>query len=357
MIANHTQAPAIPVDPEFAYSDGNVELQVSPFSFNATVKLSIVKTSTLRFWIHEFQLAKFVKIAELIRQARVQGEISPERRVKIRIHGAERLRGADFRNAFRLIYSKYVQAHHRPRLSPHTRNLATTSVVSDPSSSSFDKTTLVSALRVAILYQNPGLQSFAITRLQSGLVLPPIYRIALSDELLLPDWETSAFSELCRRPEPISQKEAKILGITRFVEIARIREVEQRRQYIGLIGRAAANPFLNTDGTVKQEKLQAAAKNSGTIPDYGSCPVRDSSDYPPRRVVPKPPAVGTREVHRLALRLASESYTLYKHLSDALGRLGALTQSISATTRGLGSDKEYSDENELKQASWIRKAK
>ncbi|CAE6494969.1 unnamed protein product [Rhizoctonia solani] len=213
---------------------------------STAAKLSFIKTSTLRFWIHEFQLVKFFRIAELIRQARNQGEITagPERRVKVCIPGTESLRSADFRNTFRVIYSN---------------------VVSAPSSPGFDETTLISTLRVATHYQNPNLRSFAITQLQSGLILSPIYRIGLSDELSLPDWEIAAFTEFCRRPEPISQKEAKILGITRFAEIARIREAEQRRQYIGMIGQATVNLFLNTDGTVKRDKLQAVASESSPV--------------------------------------------------------------------------------------------
>lgn len=55
-------------------------------------------------------------------------------------------------------------------------------------------------------------------------------RIQLSDELLIRDWEKPAFTELCSRTKPISTEEAQILGMKRFVEVARIREAEQRRQ-------------------------------------------------------------------------------------------------------------------------------
>ncbi|CAE6494931.1 unnamed protein product [Rhizoctonia solani] len=355
IIATDTRTSTVEVDSEFAYPDGNVELQVSTHIFR----------------VHEFQLTKFAKIAELIRETRARGEITadPERRVKINIPCTGKLRSTDVRHTLRVIYSSFVSGRAPP---------------------TFDAATLVSTLRVATLYQNSDLKSFAISQLQSRFVMTPIHRIALSDELSIPGWEAPAFIELCRRPEPISQKEASVLGMTRTVEIARLREAEQRHQYLALIYQATTDPFLSSDGTVKKDKLQAAADQTLKHPSLPACDCRAESDnsrndrnsihywfgitetnYNPRgsiygssmRNLPAPPptsgslAVIPCRIHQLAPSIIAESRTVHKYLSGTLGRLAALKQKVSTKTRGLpGSDKEFSVESEIKQAKWVRKA-
>ncbi|CAE7147122.1 unnamed protein product [Rhizoctonia solani] len=219
-----TTAPEL--DAEFAYPDGNIELQASSHIF----------------WVHEFQFAKFAKIADLIRQARERGDFTaaPERRVKINIPCTGKLISTDVRQTLRVIYSSLVSSHTPPK---------------------FDGQTLISTLRVASLYQNPDLRDFSISQLQSEFYIAPIYRIALSDELAIPGWEAPAFLELCRRPEALSQDEASILGIARTVEVARVREAEQRHQYLALVHQATTDPFLSSEGSIKKDKLKAAAGN------------------------------------------------------------------------------------------------
>jgi hypothetical protein len=104
------------------------------------------------------------------------------------------------------------------------------SVISGPVH--FDTDTLISALRIATTYNYPELRDFAIAGLERAS-LTAIDRIRLSDEFLLPSWEKPAFTQLCQRPETITPAEAQVLGMDRFVQIARIREAEQRRQLIG----------------------------------------------------------------------------------------------------------------------------
>jgi hypothetical protein len=95
----------------------------------------------------------------------------------------------------------------------------------------FDADTLTSALRIATAYNYPELRDFAIAGLEKAN-LAAIDRIRLSDEFSLPSWERPAFTELCQRVEAITPSEAQVLGMDRFVEIARIREAEQRRQVV-----------------------------------------------------------------------------------------------------------------------------
>ena len=106
------------------------------------------------------------------------------------------------------------------------------SVVSGPPK--FDSSTLTSALRIATVFDYPELREFAISSLERA-DLAPIDRIQLSDELSLPQWEKPAFAELCQRKEPISIPEAQVLGIERFTQIARIREMEQHQQFMNSI--------------------------------------------------------------------------------------------------------------------------
>ncbi|KAH7345364.1 hypothetical protein B0J17DRAFT_639621 [Rhizoctonia solani] len=345
------QVHMLAADPEFAFSDGNIELQISDH----------------KFWVHEFLLSKFNKIAELIRQARGRGELTayPERRTIIHIRGTGKVRCTDIQNAFRVIYSSM-------------------SFVFSPVPPSFDVATLVSTLRVATLFQNPDLRNFAISQLESiKHSAAAIDRIALSDELKLPDWEVPAFAELCRRPEPISAEEAKILGINRFVEIARMREIEQRQRFVELVNQVATDPFLDDDGTVIKDKLEAVAEKTLKHPSLPPCecqtfaqPGSQSAFGQPQpggifgqsgfgafgqhsafgQPSPKPPVIDC-QIHQLAPSVASESRTLYKCLSGVLESVGPLKRSVSALTYSFSGDgKDYSVENELKQASWVRKA-
>ncbi|CAE6339937.1 unnamed protein product [Rhizoctonia solani] len=318
---------------EFAYADGNIELQVS----------------TNKFWVHEFQLTKFIKFAELIRQARDQGEITSdsERRVMVNITCTGKLGPKDFRHTLRVIYSSFVSGRVPP---------------------SFDAVTLISTLRVSTLYQNPDLRNFSISQLQSRFVLSPIYRIALSDELSIPDWESPAFIELCRRSEPLTQKEA-----------------EQRHQYISLVHQATTDPFLTVDGNLKKDKLQVAADQTLKHTSLPACDCRAQIDnlnnsasawtwfgatevnYNCRQssihgssvpnTTPGTFSVIRCEIHRLAPPIVSESRQLYKHLSGALGKLAVLKQKVSSKARGLpGGDKEYLIEREIKKANWVCRA-
>lgn len=102
-----------------------------------------------------------------------------------------------------------------------------TSVIED--SSEFDPPTLTSALRLATTYDYPALRNFAIKHLQDAS-LSAIERIRLAREFGLLSWEEPAYVELCERDDAITTSEASVLGLNTFVELARIREKEQRRR-------------------------------------------------------------------------------------------------------------------------------
>ncbi|KEP47977.1 hypothetical protein V565_137680 [Rhizoctonia solani 123E] len=187
------QQPA-PVHSEFAFSDGNIELQ----------------TNDQTFWVHEYHLNKFAAFAALIQAAKSSAAANSVLRIIVACD--KKTKGEDVYNTLKVIYASHIDG------------------IPD-----FDSSTLTSALRIASTFDYPALRKFAITKLE-GMSLPAIERIQLSDELSLPTWEAPAFTELCSRKEPISQSEAEILGMTRFVEIARIRETERTRLAVQFAG-------------------------------------------------------------------------------------------------------------------------
>ncbi|KAJ1311823.1 hypothetical protein OPQ81_010284 [Rhizoctonia solani] len=93
----------------------------------------------------------------------------------------------------------------------------------------FSSRTLVSALRVATIYEYYALREYCIQYLDT-LELGAIKRIEIAREFQLLTWEEQAYHELGMRDEPITVAEAKIIGLNAFVRIAEIREKEQRRK-------------------------------------------------------------------------------------------------------------------------------
>ncbi|CAE6468316.1 unnamed protein product [Rhizoctonia solani] len=311
----------LPVDSDFAYPDGNIELQ----------------TSSRRFWVHEFQLAKFAKVTELIRQARDRGEVTPdpERRIVIRIQPVGKVRCIDFQNTFRVIYSSFL---------------------STQAPSILDTETLVSTLRIATLFQNPGLRDFALSELESKrFYTAAIDRIALSDELKLPGWEIAALYELCRRPESISPEEASVLGNARFAKIARIREAELRRQYMALVDEMAMDPFLKADGTVMKDRLGATAGRYPFTFYFGGAYMRlPAANACTSTTTTTTTAININMDHWItnATSTRSPTATTIGPAILATFRLGALKIAATARMHGLpGGDKGYSIEDELKGTS------
>ncbi|KAF8593183.1 hypothetical protein BDV93DRAFT_529979 [Ceratobasidium sp. AG-I] len=112
----------------------------------------------------------------------------------------------DFRNTFKILYASIVEGPFE-----------------------FDPVTLISALRVASIYDYPALRVFAIKHLER-VPLSAVERIRLAREFGLSSWEEPAYVELCNREDAITKQEAGILGLDAFVHVAKIREKEQRRR-------------------------------------------------------------------------------------------------------------------------------
>lgn len=116
----------------------------------------------------------------------------------------------------------------------------------------FEKSTLVSALRIATAYDYPALSLYAINHLEKAQ-LTAIERIKIAREFGLVSWEEPAYFELCERDEPITMEEASVLGMDMFVRVAGIREREQRRR----------GKEVDTQNQEQETKPKASEENGG----------------------------------------------------------------------------------------------
>ncbi|CAE6490608.1 unnamed protein product, partial [Rhizoctonia solani] len=136
-----------PVHPEFAFSDGNIQLQ----------------TTNQTFWVHEYHLNKFDAFAALIQAAKSSGKISDiDRRIVVACD--KKINGEDIYNTLKVIYASHIDG------------------VPD-----FNLSILTSTLRIATLFDYPTLRKFTMSKLE-GKDIPAIQRIQLSDEFSLPSW-------------------------------------------------------------------------------------------------------------------------------------------------------------------------
>ncbi|QRV79084.1 hypothetical protein RhiJN_07099 [Ceratobasidium sp. AG-Ba] len=149
------------------------------------------------FHTHKYLLKRFTTLERLIRES------DSDRGSCSLSWGYD---ASDFFNTFKILYASPIKA------------------LPD-----FDHPTLVSALRTSTDFDYPELRTFAIARLES-MQLDAIDRIRYAREFGIPTWEIPAYEELCGREEPITEDEAIVLGIGVFVQVAKIRESEQRRR-------------------------------------------------------------------------------------------------------------------------------
>ncbi|ELU41194.1 Med5 domain-containing protein [Rhizoctonia solani AG-1 IA] len=254
----------------------------------------------------------------------------------------------------------------------------------------FNSDTLISALRVGTRYGCPDMRNFAITQLESRFQSPPIDRIKLSDEFNIPNWAIPAFIELCQRTEPISQREARILGAERLVEVSRIREAEQRRKFIQLVDKSMGPCGVFEAGQMTDDKLRDDASEIFVIVGafiplivavtlQRTCDDTDLNNRPAnpnaftsnnRHSISDPfnlgslharsgDANGSRysvvpcQIHMIAPRIITESLALFKRCGGLTRQLGDLKVAVSnGAPQGA---KQFSVEDEIQRATWIRK--
>ncbi|KAH7339693.1 hypothetical protein B0J17DRAFT_371376 [Rhizoctonia solani] len=183
--------------------------------------------------------------------------------------------------------------------------------------------------------------------------LPAIQRIQLSDEFLLPTWETPAFTELCGRVEPISPAEAEVLGMARFVEIARIREAERTRWVIGFA--KGVNEDLQQSGNPSScgQDNPDYSSNRTTFPTC-NCSVKVGN---PAAKPPVPHTVNHCDLHKVAPKVLEEGKQLLKQrneLNQQLRNMRSATQ--SRLENGVSSFKLDAPDlkAELTKAPWFK---
>ncbi|QRV76222.1 hypothetical protein RhiJN_19057 [Ceratobasidium sp. AG-Ba] len=305
--------PVKPPHPEFSFIDGSVEIE----------------TNDCLFRVHEFQLNNFTVFSHLIKQARGDPScFTFGEPTKILCDQSS----TDFANTFRVLYTSGV----------------TGSLV-------FSASILRSTLRIATVYNYPGLREFAIAGLEK-LGLSAIERIQLSDEFLLPSWEKSAFTELCRRPDPITPSEAQLLGVDRLVEVARIREAEQHRKFASTLIESFKKHTLiksssEAPAIAKFKDKGPAGKNIPASLPNCDCKVQEDKD--------KKQFVAKCKQHEVAPQILTECQSLLKEhskLADGVNELGKVIFSkhpSNVNTAGGVSDASFL-ETELNKASLIR---
>ncbi|CAE6414206.1 unnamed protein product [Rhizoctonia solani] len=315
-VVAENQQPA-PVHPDFAFSDGNIELQ----------------TTDQTFWVHEYHLNKFAVFANLIQAAKSSAATDPGCRIVITCD--RKTKGEDIYNTLKVIYASHIDG------------------IPD-----FDSSTLASTLRIASTFDYPVLRKFAILKLD-GMNLPAIERIQLSDEFSLSSWETPAFTELCSRKEPISQAEAEILGMARFVEIARIRETERTRLAVQFAG--------GIYGELLQASELVSSLQEGD--SDGSGTTQDAFEYSSGRSVLPTCTCSTVKVgygwrvnhcsrHQVAPQVLKEGQTLIKQRDELLEKLGNIRSAFNCRVEQGDSSPNLGApdlETELSRASWIRR--
>ncbi|KAG8685642.1 hypothetical protein FRC09_014618 [Ceratobasidium sp. 395] len=157
-------------DQEFYFLDGNIHLRVE----------------NRVFFVHQFKLVKFRKVEKMVMS---HNEIILEGSMK------------DFQNVLRISYASFDSL---VRFDPGTP-------------------ALISALRIATIYDHPQLRAFAIRQLEAKRLRMLDY-LRLARDFDVPDWEKSALNYLVSRESPITEAEAEILGTKLFVAIVIRRE-------------------------------------------------------------------------------------------------------------------------------------
>ncbi|CAE7185663.1 unnamed protein product [Rhizoctonia solani] len=301
------------VHPEFAFADGNVEVQ----------------TTDQMFWVHEYHLNKFAVFATLIQEAK-NSDTTPNSGRRLILVCDKATKGEDIYNTLKVIYASHIDG------------------IPD-----FDSRTLTSTLRIASLFDYPALRKFAISKLE-GMNIPAIQRIQLSDEFSLAEWETPAFIELCSRVESISQAEAEVLGMTRFVEIARIRETardECKVKHVGEELLQLVDNLLQAEGSVN-EPIQESPEYCSGRSQLPECNCRRGM---------APGMIIRCDVHRVAPQVLEEGQLLLKQRNKLLEQLASIRSAVNRGSEPISreppSDTKVLDNisRELSKVAWIRR--
>lgn len=191
----------------FDNNDGDVELQVDQALFRTRKCL----------------LNKFAVLQGLIQEAESAGRFGSRMSTPLVVMKCDEWIAEDFNNTFKILYASVIEGPFE-----------------------FDPSTLISALRIATIYDYPALRTFGIQGLERA-GLSPVQRIRISQELDVPDWMEPACEELCNRQEPITQEEARIMGIDTLLRVSNMRE--QRRTSTAPTDQTGGSPEGSSNST------------------------------------------------------------------------------------------------------------
>ena len=89
----------------------------------------------------------------------------------------------------------------------------------------------IALLSISTRYVFDKIRDMAIQELTKR-PLDPVKRITLAEQFNVPQWLSTALVELTKRPEPVSDADAEVLGMRTVVRIARAREQVRQRGYV-----------------------------------------------------------------------------------------------------------------------------
>lgn len=89
----------------------------------------------------------------------------------------------------------------------------------------------IALLSISTRFVFDKIRDMAITELSSTM-LDPIKKITLATKYNIPQWLSSAYVDLCKRPEPLNDEEAETLGLRNVVRVARAREAVRDKGHV-----------------------------------------------------------------------------------------------------------------------------
>ena len=89
----------------------------------------------------------------------------------------------------------------------------------------------IALLSISTRYVFDKIRELAIMEI-SRQVLDPVHKITLANKYDVAQWLPVAFTDLMKRPEPITEAEAESIGMRNMVRVARARELAREKGHI-----------------------------------------------------------------------------------------------------------------------------
>ncbi|KAI0340266.1 hypothetical protein BDW22DRAFT_1430882 [Trametopsis cervina] len=92
-------------------------------------------------------------------------------------------------------------------------------------------------LSISTRYVFDRIRDLAISEITKQM-LDPVRKITLANKYNIPHWLPTAYLDLCKRVQPITDEEAETLGLRTLVRVARARELAREQGYISATHRS-----------------------------------------------------------------------------------------------------------------------